>query len=344
MSHPKLLLKLKSILRNDSLLSWIEAYLSYREQGVCIDDVSSKSAAVQSGVPQGSVLGPLLFLVFINDIACNIPIKVKLFADDCVLYHEIESANDEVTLNTALNKIQEWCLKWQMTINLRKTVAMTITRKKNPLSFRYHVDNCSLDVVTSYKYLGLVFTSDLRWNEHTTNISNKAMRKLGYLRRTLGNTTKEVKLLAYKTYIRPLLEYVAPVWDPYMQTNIHKLERVQRKAVRFIFNSYSWRTSPSSLLQAANLETLETRRHRDRLKLFYLIYHDKLGIDKTNYITAMDRRPTGSYHEKKVTEFSCRTNVFKCSFFPQTITSWNSLPQTTVECSTLDAFIKRLLI
>lgn len=343
-SHPKILLKLKSILQNDSLHSWIEAYLSNREQGVCIDDVSSKSAVVQSGVPQGSVLGPLLFLVFINDIASDIPIKVKLFADDCVLYHEIESPNDQATLNTSLNKIQEWCLKWQMTINLEKTVAMTITRKKHPLNFQYHVGNCFLNVVSSYKYLGVVFTSDLRWNDHTTYISNKARKKLGYLRRTLGNSTKEIKLLAYKTYVRPLLEYAAPVWDPYTQTNIDKLERVQRKASRFIFNSYSWRTSPSSLLEAANLEKLQTRRQRDKLKLFYLIYHDKLGIDKANYITMIDRRQTRSYHQKKVKDFACRTNVFKYSFFPQTTATWNSLPQSTVECPTVEAFTKQLSI
>lgn len=221
---------------------------------------------------------------------------------------------------------------------------MTITREKHPLNFRYHVGNCYLDAVSSYKYLGVVFTSDLRWNEHTTYITNKAMKKLGYLRRTLGNSTKEVKLLAYKTYIRPVLEYAAPVWDPYTRTNIDKLERVQRKAVRFIFNSYSWRVSPSSLLQAANLEKLETRRHRDRLKLFYLIYHDKLGIDKANYLTMTDRRPTRSYHTKKVTDFSCRTDVFKHSFFPQTVASWNSLPQSTVECPTVDIFMKNLSI
>lgn len=239
--------------------------------------------------------------------------------------------------------MQEWCLKWQMSINLKQTVSMTITRKKHPLNFRYHVGNCFLDAVSSYKYLGVVFTSDLRWNEHTTYIANKAMKKLGYLRRKLGNSTKEVKLLAYKTYIRPVLEYATLVWDPYTRTNIDKLERVQRRAVRFIFNSYSWRVSLSSLLQAAILEKLEMRRHCDRLKLFYLIYHDKLGIDKANYLTMTDRRQRIHITRKKL-DFSCRTDVFKHSFFPQTVASWNSLPQGTVECCIVGIFMRNLSI
>lgn len=94
------------------------------------------------------------------------------------------------------------------------------------------------------------------------------MKKLGYLKRTFGKSTREIKLLAYKTYIRPVLEYAAAIWDPCTQSNIDKTENVQRKTVRFIFNSYNWRTSPSSLLQTANLEKLQARRYRDRLKLF----------------------------------------------------------------------------
>lgn len=101
-SHQKLLIKLKPILKNEKLLAWITAYLSVRSQCVAIDGVTSSSAPVKSGVPQGSILGPLFFLLFINDIVLNLPVKIKLFADDCILYQEIYSYSDQESLNTAL--------------------------------------------------------------------------------------------------------------------------------------------------------------------------------------------------------------------------------------------------
>lgn len=124
-----------------------------------------------------------------------------------------------------------------MNINQEKTVAMTITRKKDPLKFQYSLGNNCLSFVSAYTYLGLVTTSNLRWNEHVRYIEKKALRKLGYLRRALSQATHEIKLLAYKTYVIPVLEYALAVWDPYTQVHIDKLESVQRKAVRFIFNA-----------------------------------------------------------------------------------------------------------
>lgn len=341
-SHKKLLLKLKPIFKNNRLLAWIEAYLSYRYQVVCIDAVLSSFAAVESGIPQGSVLGPLLFLVFINDISTDIPVKIKLFADDCIIYHAITTSYDQATLNLSLAKLQTWCSTWQMTINTKKTVAMTITRKKEPLTFQYHIGDHYLATVSSFKYLGVIITPDLSWNQHIDYVKNKAMRKLGYLRRTIGKSPPEIKLLAYKTYIRPLLEYAATVWDPYTLTNIAKLENIQRKSVRFIYNCYSWRTSPTCLLQTAELETLQIRRYRERLKFYYLLYHDKTGIDKNRYIQAANARTTRSFHSKKVKDFTCKTNAFKNSFFPRTTRTWNSLDAQTVECATLDAFMNAL--
>lgn len=134
-SHHKLLIKLKPILKNDSLLTWIRAYLSHRYQSVSVDGSSSTPTSVQSGIPQGSILGPLLFLVFNNNIVCDIPVKIRLFADDCILCHVINDPNDQITLNKSLDKIHSWCSTWQMSINPKKTVAMRVTRKKKSLSF-----------------------------------------------------------------------------------------------------------------------------------------------------------------------------------------------------------------
>lgn len=337
-SHSKLLLKLQPILKNDLLLAWISAYLSSRRQSVFIDGVRSDSAPVQSGIPQGSVLGPLFFLIFVNDIIQVVNVKIRLFADDCILYQEINNCSDQVCLNSSLASVEAWCATWQMTMNAKKTVAMSITRKRNPLKFSYSTGGNILSTVSSYKYLGLVITSDLRWNEHMSYISKKAMRKLGYLRRSLRQSTQEIRLLAYKTYIRPILEYASVVWDPYTQKNITQLESIQRKSVRFIFNCYSWQVSPTVLLNNANLEPLKLRRYRDRLKYMYLLYHDMLGIDKDVYINLVSKRPTRSNHSKKIKEFSCRTNVFKNSFFPRTVREWNALTSSTVECPTVQSF------
>lgn len=341
-SHRKLLIKFKAILKNDSLLAWIEAYLSCRYQCVTVGGTNSPSAPVQSGIPQGSVLGPLFFLVFINDIVRDIPVKIRLFADDCVLYQEVNDPSDQLLLNDSLSKIQDWCTKWQMNINPKKTVAMTITLKKDPLKFRYNLGNHSLSFVSQYTYLGLVITSDLRWNDHIAYIEKKALRKLGYLRRTLAKATRETKLLAYKTYVIPLLEYASPVWDPHTQANIDKLESIQRKSVRFVFNAYRHDTSPSALLESAKLKTLQWRRYHERMKLFYLIYNDKLAIRKTNYIKPILRRETRSSHPKRIDELLCHTNIYRYSFFPRAINEWNKLPPEALESVDLKSFLRAL--
>lgn len=132
-SHEKLIKKVQSAIGNCSVVRWIKNYLSDRTQYVEINNETSSIATVTSGVPQGSVLAPLLFLIFINDLPLNIPVTVKLFADDCILYNEINSHEDHVALNNALETVSKWCADWQMTINAKKSALLTITRKKTGL-------------------------------------------------------------------------------------------------------------------------------------------------------------------------------------------------------------------
>lgn len=137
-SHKKLIKKLQSAIGNCSVVHWIKNYLSDRTQYVEINNETSSIAAVTSGVPQGSVLAPLLFLIFINDLPLNIPVTVKLFADDCILYNEINSHEDHIALNNALETVSKWCDDWQMTINAKKSALLTITRKKKQVYFPLH--------------------------------------------------------------------------------------------------------------------------------------------------------------------------------------------------------------
>lgn len=135
-----------------------------RQQFVQIKDKQSKSVAVNSGVLQGSVLGPLLFLLYINGLPNRVTLTIRLLADDCVVYSRIETQHDQVNPTNNHQKIKNWCEEWQMTLNAEKTVFMSITRKKAPLKYNYQIDNASIKRVQNYKYLGLWFTPDLRWN------------------------------------------------------------------------------------------------------------------------------------------------------------------------------------
>lgn len=172
-----------------------------------------------------------------------------------------------------------------MKINPEKTVLMRITRKRLPLKFDYFLNGSSLSEVKKYKYLGVIFTSDLRWNEHISYIKKKAVSKFGYLRRTLRQAPQDIKLMTYKTFIRPIIEYASIVWDPYTKENIVHLESIQRKSVRFVYSTYSWRASASALAKKAELDSLQSRRHADRLQYLYLLYHNKIEIKKLFYPT-----------------------------------------------------------
>lgn len=153
--HQKLLHKLGHIIRNDKLLAWISAYLRSRSQFVAINNAFSNCAPVDSGVPQGSVLGPLLFLLYINDIVLDLSVHVKLYADDCIVYEKIESPQDQLRLNNDFQKIIAWCHEWQMSINFKKTVFMKITHKKVPFQYPYTANHIRLQEVEHYKYPGL---------------------------------------------------------------------------------------------------------------------------------------------------------------------------------------------
>lgn len=143
-----------------------------------------------SGVPQGSVLGPLLFLVYINDIYLTVehPIHIKLFADDCVVYTAINTRDDQTKLNNALHSIETWCTKWGLRINTAKTTSITFSNKKKPLSFVYSLGNATINKTDKVKYLGVTLTSNLSWETHINNVCQGALQKLAFLKRKLRNT------------------------------------------------------------------------------------------------------------------------------------------------------------
>ena len=232
-SHPKLLFKLSQHGVKGNTLNWTRAFLVGRTQAVVLEGESSSEVPVTSGVPQGSVLGPLLFLLYINDLPQNIQAQVRLFADDTAVYLTVGSSDDRDTLQADLNTLQEWELAWDMEFNPSKCQVLHITRSKHPLNTQYSLHGQVLEATDTAKYLGVSIARDLNWNDNISSITAKANRTLGFVKRNVRTNNEKVKELAYKTLVRPQVEYASPVWSPHTKHNINKIEMTQRRAARW---------------------------------------------------------------------------------------------------------------
>ena len=210
---------------------WINSWLSGRTQQVVLAGQASDPVPVLSGVPQGLVLGPVLFLIFINNLSGNIRSSVRLFAEDCVLYRNIHSLQDCLTLQEDLTSLGQWEADWQMKFNVAKCHSMRVTRHQHhkQIFFDYSLHNQALENVQLAKYLGITITDNMDWGQHVSEISSKATMTLGFLRRNLAFAPRSTKEVAYKTLVRPKLEYAAPIWSPHSKLQINQIEKVQRQ-------------------------------------------------------------------------------------------------------------------
>ena len=185
-------------------LKWIDSFLCFRHQRVVVNGVKSDWAPVLSGVPQGTVLGPLWFSLYINDISSDIESEIRLFADDCVCYREIKDEEDIMKLQKDIDRLGSWARKWGMRFQPVKGNMMQLTRKRiKKIHASYTLEGTDLENVESIKYLGVTITSDLRWNTHVSNVCTKANRILGFLSRNLYSCPQEVKEAVYKGNCAP---------------------------------------------------------------------------------------------------------------------------------------------
>ena len=277
-SHRRLLAKIESYGIRGTTLSWIKSFLSDRLQRVVINGSQSPWSPVISGVPQGTVLGPLLFLLYINDITAGIRSDIRLFADDCILYRTIHSSSDVDILQDDINKLLLWSRTWQMSFNSKKCHILSISRKRNKPVLDYRLGQDNLAVVSSYPYLGVTVSSDLRWHLHINGVCSKATRTLNFVRRNIYRCPPESKALAYTSLVRPHLEYAAAAWDPHTKRDIAELEKVQRRAARFAKSDYRRTTSVTELLSNLKWEPLSLRRKNTRLAMLFRATHSAVPL------------------------------------------------------------------
>lgn len=245
------------------LLRWFVSYITNRTQKVVISGFESSCIHVTSGVPQGSILGPLLFILFINDIKyCFQNSKFLLYADDLKVFKQISNEQDCVEFQRDLDRFSDYCSFNKLYLSLPKCLSITFTKKINIIQYNYRLAYSVINKVSNLRDLGVQLDSKLHLDIHVENIVNKAYQMFGFVMRASRDFHRPSTFLhLYKSIIRPQLEYAVPIWNPYYTKYIEIIELVQRKFLRAMqFRCFRKQTSYQSLLKEYDLLTLQSRR------------------------------------------------------------------------------------
>ncbi|XP_072014732.1 uncharacterized protein [Amphiura filiformis] len=196
---------------------------------------------------------------------------------------------------------------------------------KHIFTHKYKLGDSPLQETSSHTYLGVEITKDLKWKNHINQISAKGNRALGFIKRNLRSCNEETKLTAFNTLVRPTIEYCSAVWDPHNQDLIYQIEAIQRRAVRFIKNDYSRKTSVTELMKDLHMSSLQDRRKIDRLSILHKVREGHLALP-VQKILRPPHRLTKRSHINSYQELQVNKDVYKYSYYPRTIKDWNSLP------------------
>ena len=269
-----------------------------------------------------------------------------MFADDCLLYREIRSPSDQEKLQTDLKNLETWAQTWGMRFNAKKCYILSVSSKG--IQKFYELDSCILKEVENNPYLGVTLSKDLKWSTHIDQICKKSSSTLGFVQRNLKKCPAECRKTAYTTLVRSTLEYGAVVWDPYLEKDIVKIEKIQKRAARFIKCDYKSRTPGcvTDMLNSLDLQSLQDRRKEKRLCFLYNIQKGKVpAINSNEYLIPIKskRRIKAKHFSDCVTENIIKSKrhqnlnnksfqlplssniVNKNSFFPKSISEWNEL-------------------
>ena len=342
--HMRLLHKLKGYGIEGNVLKWIESFLTGRRQRVVLGEVESDWCEVTSSVPQGSVLGPVLFVIYINDMPEVMTNMCKLYADDSKIMAKINNDNpdaDAMGLQDDIDNIVIWSEKWKMKLNSKKCKVMHLGKINPKCSYYLHdtvsgEDHC-LEGTEIEKDLGVFISANLKAKTQVDRASAKAASVLGRLKNTFVSKNWRLWKKLYTTYVRPHLEYAVASWNPYLKGDCLKLERIQRRATKIPHCMKS--LSYEERCEKMDLTSLSTRRIRgDRIQKFKI----EKGFDRlTWHKEPRCTQPRGNKRGQFIAETHSKAE--RNNFFNNRIAGpWNELPDNIVEAETVNIFKERL--
>ena len=354
--HSRLLRKLRLYGIEGRTLQWISSFLQGRTQSVMVDGVRSHPGSptdgddVISGVPQGTVMGPLLFLLYINDMPSVLDPSTacRLFADDCLIYRSINTFSDQVALQRDLEALHTWGKTWGLKFNVAKCNIMHLNRKTVSTARFYTLGGEVISSVTEAKYLGVTMSSKYGsrsspWKAHITDIATRANQRLGFLRRNLGGCPYRLRELGYISLVRSLMEYSGGIWDSTVGSECDMLERVQRRAARWARGAHGI-ISVTALLNSLNWQPLSDRRRDQRLGLFYKILNKDLNLPMDSIDLEISTTSTRKNHDLTLVRHkgSDKHSPYWKGTVCRTIPQWNQLDSSVAEAGSYLIFKSRL--
>ena len=344
--HQRLLAKLKAAGIDGCIVNWVEAWLKDRKQRVILNGKSSEWRSVDSGVPQGSVLGPTLFIVYINDIDNAVDTVFSIlskFADDTKVIRIVENDVDRAGLQADLENLLSWSEEWQMMFNAGKCKVLHFG-KKNP-RYCYTIGGYApagtvLEHVQEEKDLGVIIHESLKPTAQCAKAAKKANQVLGQMSRAITYRDRYTWVSLYKQYVRSHLEYAIQAWCPWTESDIDMLEGVQKRAIRMVSGLQG--KTYEERLREVGLTTLLDRRKRGDMIEVWKIMNNKEDVKYNTWFTLASDRTVQPTRHSSSTHFISKpkfnTDIRKNFFSVRSVDPWNNLPQNVYDVSTLNMF------
>lgn len=339
-SHKALLHKLEKYGITGDALALISSYLEDRVQRVVINGKTSSWKQILAGVPQGSILGPLFFLLFINDIVDTIENNIRLFADDTSLFKFLTNVLNEIeSLQSDINKLTEWANVWYVTFNEVKTKLLRMSNRRPPSDINLNMNGHQLALVHDHKHLGITIDNTGSWTPHIADLVKRTSRKVGILRNLKYKINRKSLEMLYTSYVRSIFDYCDIVWDNLPNYLTIRIEKVQIESLRII-SGLTVSCSNKQLYKETGFRPLSERRKIHRLIMFYKILHEETPDFLRQLLPEryQERHGYATRHRENFVHYLCRTESFAQTFYPKTLKDWEKLPLEIREKTTLNQF------